>query len=201
MGFVQFCVRFPIFSVCAVYTGGCQGVSGDGLTKIGLDFLGKIVDKHGMTITESDLETILNDVTKVIRGDIRWLKDEDHSPSVEFFVPVDSESGFPLRIRGSYNVKLQTLGFSMLLVGNGRIYGLDIGTDHRNPKDKKTIGKLHKHRWTHAYKDKHAYVPSDITAGANDVVKAWKEFCAEAKITHEGTLSEPCPMPLFGGNQ
>ena len=76
---------------------------------------------------------------------------------------------------------------------------LDVGTDHRNPKDKKHIGKLHKHKWTPAYKDKYAYVPDDITAGVNDVVKIWKEFCAEAKITHDGTLSEP--THILGVNQ
>jgi hypothetical protein len=151
-----------------------------------------------MIFTESAMKIILNDSTKIINGDIRWQKDEDHSPTVEFFVSVDCESGYPLRIRGSYNVKCQNLGFSMILGGNGRIYGLDIGTDHRNPKPLNgNIGKLHKHIWKNAYKDKYAYVPDDITAGANEVLKAWQEFCVEAKITHCGTFEEPASMPLF----
>jgi len=151
------------------------------------------------------METILNDATKVINGDIRWQNDEDHSPTVEFFVSVDCESGYPLRIRGSYNAKCQNLGFSMILGGNGRIYGLDIGTDHHNPKQiNGNVGKLHKHIWKNAYKDKFAYRPNDIAAGANEVVKAWQEFCVEANITHCGTLEEPFPASLFpatGGSQ
>ena len=35
-----------------------------------------------MAFTELDMEIILNDDTKVISGDIRWQKDEDHSPTV-----------------------------------------------------------------------------------------------------------------------
>jgi hypothetical protein len=81
---------------------------------------------------------------------------------------------------------------------------LDIGTDHRNPKQKNmNVGKLHKHRWKNAYKDKFAYCPTDITAvpeniiAAGYVVKVWEEFCAEAKITHDGRLEEPYFTPLF----
>jgi hypothetical protein len=145
-----------------------------------------------MVFTESDLDAILNDPTKMINGDIRWHEDEDHSPAVEFLVAVESNSGYQLKIRGSYNIKCNSLGFSMLLGGCGRIYGLDIGTDHRNPKPENVnVGKLHKHKWTDAHKDKHAYVPDDITAGTDNVVKVWQEFCAEAKIIHNGTMSSP----------
>ena len=85
----------------------------------------------------------------------------------------------------------------MILGGNDRIYSLDIGTDHRNPKQNGYVGKLHKHTWKNAYKDKFAHVPDDITASANEVVKAWEEFCVEAKITHDGTLAEPFITPLL----
>ena len=145
----------------------------------------------GMVFTESDLEAILNDATKTIIGNIRWQPDEDHSPAVEFLVKVDSETEYQLKIRGSYNAKCDTLGFALLLTGHGRIYGLDIGTDHCNPKQRVSIGKLHKHKWTNAHKDKNAYVPFDITARTDDIVKVWAEFCTEAKITHHGALSQP----------
>jgi len=157
-----------------------------------------------MIFTESDMDIILDDDTKVINGDIRWQKDEDHSPTIEFFASIDSESGYPLNIRGSFNAKCQKLGFSMILGGNGRIYGLDIGTDHRNPKPiNGNVGKLHKHKWKNDCKDKFAYCPNDITVmprnivGEGQVVQVWKEFCTEAKIIHYGTLEEPSSTPLF----
>jgi len=144
-----------------------------------------------MTFTESDLDVILDNETKIISCDIQWQADEDHSPAVEFLVPINSDLGYQLKIRGSYNSKCKTFGFAMLLGGHGRIYGLDIGTDHRNPKQKERIGKIHKHKWSNIYKDKQAYVPNDITKGVCDVVKIWKEFCIEAKIRHEGELQLP----------
>jgi len=144
-----------------------------------------------MAFTESDLDTILNNTTKIISGDIRWQDDEDHSPAIEFLVPINSDLGYQLKIRGSYNSKCNTFGFTILLGGHGRIYGLDIGTDHRNPKQKENIGKIHKHKWTDIHKDKYAYCPNDITVGVDDVVKIWKEFCVEAKIIHQGVLLPP----------
>lgn len=60
-------------------------------------------------------------------------------------------------------------------------------------------GKLpedHKHRWTEQYRDKQAYVPGDITAHQSDPVSVWSQFCAEARITHNGTMQDP---PKFQG--
>lgn len=49
-------------------------------------------------MNQSDFEALLGDTTKAIEGDIAWAEDEDHSPSVEFRVEVQSEAGYT-RIR------------------------------------------------------------------------------------------------------
>lgn len=45
------------------------------------------------------------------------------------------------------------------------------------------------------YADKDAYVPDDITAPIDDPIEVWKQFCAEAAITHHGELNAPPPEP------
>jgi len=60
-------------------------------------------------VNQAEFEALLDDPTKVIAGDIRWVDDEDHSPSVEFRVEVDSEAGHPIFIHGSYNSLAHTL--------------------------------------------------------------------------------------------
>ena len=75
------------------------------------------------------------------------------------------------------------------------MYGLDLGADHHNPTCQR-VGEKHKHRWTDTYADKHAYAPDEITAGVDDPIGVWRQFCAEAKIIHEGNLHPP---PVQGG--
>jgi hypothetical protein len=124
------------------------------------------------------------------RGTSQWNDDPDHYPSVEFRVEVTSETGYPIVIIGSYNRLASALSYTMVHRGNGRIYALDLGKDHRNP-DGKLVGRKHKHRWNEPVKDKEAYVPADITAPLNDPVAVWNQFCAEAAIKHLGVLSQP----------
>jgi hypothetical protein len=146
-----------------------------------------------MAITQNELETILNDISKHIDGDIKWKNDEDHSPAVEFRVVVLSINGFPLSVNGRFNGLSQTVSFHLIHSGTGRIYGLDIGADHHNPTCQR-IGEKHKHKWSDIYSDKEAYIPNDITAKLNDIVTIWKQFCLEAKITHNGNIENPPPI-------
>ena len=74
--------------------------------------------------------------------------------------------------------------------GVGRIYGLDMGADHRNP-DGKRVGNTHKHRWQEGFRDKEAYVPEDIEASWDHPAEVWNQFCTEAKLHHSGTFSHP----------
>lgn len=72
----------------------------------------------------------------------------------------------------------------------GRIYGLDLGADHHNPSCQR-VGEKHKHRWTEEFRDKEAYVPTDITASWDQPQEVWAQFCYEAKIHHNGRLHLP----------
>lgn len=146
-----------------------------------------------MTLTNTEIETILNDTSKRIKGDVQWQEDEDHSPCVEFCAEVESEMGWPLFARGSFNPLIPALSYMLILKTAGRIYGLDLGKDHKNPQSDQ-VGEKHKHKWTEQFRDKEAYVPNDITASASTPVDVWKQFCSEAKMTHEGSLHAPPPI-------
>jgi hypothetical protein len=139
---------------------------------------------------QTEFETLINDQTKRIIGDISWTEDEDHSPAFEFRIEVQSDPGWPLFVKGSYNALANTLTYSLVHRGSGRIYALDLRKDHHNPACQ-NLGEKHKHRWTEAFRDKEAYIPLDITAASHQPREVWIEFCAEAKIIHQGVLHAP----------
>ncbi len=101
-----------------------------------------------------------------------------------------NDSGEPLYLRGWFNPYSGKLSFTLLRQGTGRIYGLDLGAGHRDPKGE-TIEGTHKHRWTEQYRDKQAYDPPDITADWNDPRSAWQQFCAELTMQHDGIFQSP----------
>lgn len=141
-------------------------------------------------LTDAEFNTILNDETKQIDRDIVWLKDEDHSPCIEFQAEVRSEAGWPLFVRGSFNPLIPALSYVLILKTAGRIYGIDLGKDHHNPQCYQ-VGERHKHRWSEQFRDKEAYSPGDITEPASDPVAVWTQFCKEAKLIHKGTMTAP----------
>lgn len=143
-----------------------------------------------MALTQSEFEVLLADESKQLDGDIVWQEDEDHSPCVEFRVEVQSETGWPLFVKGSFNPLIPALSYALILKSTGRIYALDMGKDHHNPQCNQ-VGEVHKHRWTDRLRDKEAYAPPDITAPASEPVAVWHQFCAEAKIRHTGCMSGP----------
>jgi hypothetical protein len=53
------------------------------------------------------------------------------------------------------------------------------------------VGDKHKHKYTERYRDKEAYVPNDITEHAENPVAVWRQFCEEANIIHNGSMSVP----------
>jgi len=144
---------------------------------------------------DSEFEELINDDTKQINGDINWSEDQDHSPTLDFRVEVFSVLEHPLFVRGSYNALANTLTYTLIHRGYGRIYALDMGKDHHNPSCN-NVGELHKHRWSQQFRDKDAYVPTDITAPVNYPVEVWKQFCLEARIRHEGFMKEPPPIQM-----
>lgn len=146
-----------------------------------------------MTLSQVEFEAILNDESKTILGDIPWREDEDHSPAWEFRVEVRSTAGWPLIVKGRYNPRIPTASFALILTTVGRIYALDLGKEHHNPQCE-DVGNKHKHRWSEPFRDKQAYVPSDITAPVDDPVAVWQQFCVEARIHHQGKLASLPPL-------
>ena len=140
--------------------------------------------------TDGEFASILSDDTKHIEEDLAWTEDEDHSPAFEFRVNVDSTSGWPLFVKGRYNAAAGTLNYALILKTEGRIYALDLGKDHHNPQCHQ-VGEMHKHSWSQRYRDKEAYVPTDVTAPVSDPVSVWKEFCIESDIQHNGRMDRP----------
>ena len=143
-----------------------------------------------MPLIDTEFASILEDESKRVRGDITWREDEDHSPALEFRVDVESTNGWPLLLKGRYNPAAETLTYALILKTTGRVYGLDLGKDHHNPTCEQ-VGEKHKHRWSERHGDKEAYVPDDVSAPASDPVAVWREFCAEARIRHDGTMRRP----------
>jgi hypothetical protein len=146
-------------------------------------------------MTQEEFEALITDETKNIDSNISWSEDKDHSPTLEFQTPVNSDPNYPIVLRGSYNPLSESLTYVLIHKKFGRIYALDMGKDHRNPAGE-LVGEKHKHRWDEILRDKKAYEPDDITASKNNPVAVWKQFCDEAKIIHTGKMYEPPSLQL-----
>jgi len=145
-----------------------------------------------MPVTQAEFDKILADASKRVAGDLYWREDDDHSPAFEFGAEVESEAGYPLFVKGWLNRPAGKLSYAVIHRATGRIYALDLGADHHNPTSQR-LGEKHRHSWTDRHADKLAYVPVDVTAGPDNPVTAWQQFCAEAKIRHDGVLHPPPP--------
>ena len=141
-------------------------------------------------MNQREYEAILSDDTKVISENIVWKDDDDHSPAKEFRIEVNSAAGHPIFVTGRFNISSGKLSYTIIHRGMGRIYGLDMGADHRNP-DGNYVGEPHKHYWRQDSRDKWAYVPEEITEPWDRPLEVWVQFCAEAKLQHSGTILQP----------
>ncbi len=142
-------------------------------------------------LSQEEFEALINDPNKSIEGDIAWKK--ERSLWSGFRAEIISPTGYPLFLKGSYNPIIAALSYHIIHHAAGRIYGLDLGKDHRNPNGE-YVGEKHKHRWYEPLRDKQAYVPPDITAPATDPIQVWQQFCQEAKVIHNGIMTPP-PAP------
>ena len=146
-------------------------------------------------LTQEEFEALLVDPTKRIEGNISWTPAPDHSPAQEFRRRVISAGGYPLFIQGCYNSAAGKLSYTLIHRQAGRVYALDLGADHRNPPpDREKVGEKHKHSWTEEWGDRKAYVPADITEPWSRPVEVWSQFCEEARIRHEGTMTPLVPL-------
>ena len=141
-----------------------------------------------MTLSQTEYEEIMKDEGKVIEGNIAWTP--SNNPEAQTF-RIDIESGSPLFVQGWYNPFAEKLSYTIIHRGVGRIYGLDLGVNHRNP-DGQLVGEKHKNYWAGCKeRDKWAYVPEDITEPWNRPQAVWAQFCAEANLRHLGAMRAP----------
>lgn len=137
---------------------------------------------------QSEADAIFESREKFIQDDIFWANDIDHSGQFDFRVPVYFE-GTQLIMTGSHNPILDKWSFVLLHPKEGRIYALDIGTEHEN-EDGTKLGEVHKHRWKKE-EPSFAYAPTDITAPTSNPRLLWIQFCQEAKIIFNGVFHDP----------
>ena len=145
-------------------------------------------------MTQAEFEGILADTSKRIPTRITWQEDDDHFPALEFKTEVESDPGYPIVLKGSFNPLAQTLSYVLIHRLAGRIYALDLGKDHHNPTCER-VGEKHKHTWREGLRDKFAYVPEDITALSANSVAVWDQFCLEARIQHNGLEAPQHQIP------
>ena len=67
-----------------------------------------------MPLSDAEFEAILANNTKSIEGDIVWQEDEDHSPSVEFKVQVETDRGYPLFMKGTFNPLIPAISYALI---------------------------------------------------------------------------------------
>jgi hypothetical protein len=145
-------------------------------------------------LSQEEFEQLINDPYKRVDEDIQWIRDSNNL-WVKFRAQVITDSEHDLFIQGSFNAFSNKLSYHLIYRPVGRIYGLDLGQEHSNP-DRQRVGETHKHRWTETFKDKEAYAPPDITAPASQPIEVWRQFCLEARITHNGIMQPPPDQQL-----
>ena len=142
-----------------------------------------------MTLSQQEYESIVFDNTKVITENIVW-EGVSNSPAKQFRIDIDSDEGYPIFVKGWYNPSSGKLSYAIIHRSVGRIYGLDLGADHRNPNGER-VGEKHKNYWVPGSRDKWAYVPKDITGTWDRPVEVWNQFCSEAHLRHLGIIQGP----------
>ena len=140
-----------------------------------------------MTLSQQEYQNIIDDNTKIILEDILW-ETVPHTSGQRFRAEIQSD--YPLSMSGWYNPASYKLSFALIHQNAGRIYGLDLGADHRNP-DGVRVGEKHKNYWREGDRDKWAYVPQDITEPWDRPLEVWRQFCDEAKLRHLGIMRPP----------
>lgn len=148
-----------------------------------------------MLFSKREFDKIMSDKSKKIIENIAWEGDKKDSETVKFRVSILSQKDHNIFADGSYNRYLERLSYKIIHKGIGRrIYGLDMGKDHKNP-DRTIVKGDHIHEWDEDFGDKIAYSANNIiTSKATNPIEVWKEFCREAQIDFQGIMEE---IPLI----
>lgn len=137
----------------------------------------------------------MSDKSKRIIENITWKGDKKDSETVKFRVSILSNNDHNIFADGSYNRYLERLSYKIIHKEIGRrIYGLDMGKDHKNP-DKTIVKGNHIHEWNEDFEDRIAYSANNIIISkATNPIEVWKEFCRETSINFQGIMEE---IPLI----
>ena len=94
-----------------------------------------------MTLSQSEYDGIINDHTKTIYGDISW-EGLSTGSARKFRIDIESFEAYPVFVQGWCNFSSGKLSYTIIHRAVGRIYGLDLGADHKNP-DGESVGEKH----------------------------------------------------------
>lgn len=141
-----------------------------------------------MALTEVEAEAFLTE-SKELQGKVKWRQRIEapflYRADVRVLLTESGDVG-TLDLVLTYNEKAQTFSFILRYGKTENIRRLDFNKSHMNPgaNRRKTIGKLHKHKWTDAYQDRWAYEPKDIK-DPWDVRRSLANFLDECHIDYD----------------
>ena len=142
-------------------------------------------------VTQADCAKILS-LPKEIDQGVRWSMKGNEWAEATLLIKCELPGRLELRVTVNTNLPAK---FSMTVLLNQafRIKGLDVNGSHSNKctDEQIWVGQTHKHDWTEACPDGHAYTPNDITGDTIETVL--KQFCKECNIVFKGTFS---PVPI-----
>ncbi|HXG33898.1 MAG TPA: hypothetical protein VNJ11_11070 [Bryobacteraceae bacterium] len=136
-------------------------------------------------LNEAEVASVL-EKAKWIEEDVEWRRRPGYQ---EFSVEVRSESvGHAMVLKG---VITEATGYFKLhlFAGSQPIVMLHAGKVHHNPDCEKLHERIHKHVWTDAYREKRAYVPTELTV--SDWASVFHGFLRECNIGFRGRFVAP----------
>ncbi len=136
-------------------------------------------------LDESEIARVLS-VPKHIDQNIQW---KTHGGYKTFSTDVVSEEAdYEMILVGSLTEATGYVKFN-LFVGSQPIAMLHVGKIHHNPDCERLEGKVHKHRWSDAYREKRAYLPNDIDV--TTIESGFRSFLNECNIELRGRFVAP----------
>ncbi len=136
-------------------------------------------------LEEGEVDRVLA-LAKYVDENVEWRRHAGHQT---FSADVLSkEADYDMTLVGS--VTEQT-GYSKLhfFVGPQPIAMLHMGKTHHNPDCERLTGRVHKHRWSDAFREKQAYVPGEVDRASWETLL--RSFLKECNIELRGRFAAP----------
>ncbi len=136
-------------------------------------------------LDEDEVDTVLASA-KYIDENVEWRRQAGHQTfSVEV---LSKEADYDMALVGSVTEQTGYLKLH-LFVGPQPITMLHMGKAHHNPNCERLTGKVHKHRWSDAFREKEAYVPDDVDTATWETLL--RSFLKECNIEVRGRFAAP----------